>query len=596
MKRIIIGLLRRKGSIRSKIFFSIVVFLIIPFLISFYYIDRPLEKVIEKKIGNSSQDALSLVNMNIEAVLQDMFKLSTDLSIDPDVIHLLKNPGKLGEYDQLEIKQSILHKLSFYNFTAYVAILDRQGNWISTRHAEPSKYEELTQTDWYQELTREPSKLIWFYSHNYTFADHSPVISLAKNVFDPLTHNPVGVLLFSVSEGDIGKYLSRLDGDTFILDKDGIVMSSPNKAVLGKLISQDLDNPGIWLEPKGQTIVEKHENKSIVNYSTFNQTGWKIVQAIPYDMVFKEIFDIRRANIAITIVIFILFILITITISYSISKPLKSLARKMLAFEEQSSESVFIVKGPKEISLLADTYNKMIRRINELMQRLKEQYQQKEELRFKALQAQINPHFILNTLNNIKWMAYIRNAREVGDMLSNLGGIMESAIGRGENLIPLRHELDYIRNYTALMKIKYNEKLTVDYDVPDELLSVQVVKFMLQPIIENCIQHGIEPLREKGVVKIRAEVEGSHMILTVQDNGVGMDRDKLRKIQGFLSSGSEVAQGERIGIKNVHDRIKLQYGASYGVTVESILGEGTKVRLSLPYQSMMEREESHGSL
>ncbi|MGN7384338.1 sensor histidine kinase [Paenibacillus sp. SAFN-117] len=587
------GLHRRPGSIRNKIFFSIVFFLVIPFLISFYFIDKPLERIIEEKIGNSSQDALSLINMSIESVLQDMFKLTTDLSADPDIIHLLKNPGDLSEYDRLAIKYNIVQKLSYYNFTAYVAILDQQGNWLSTRHAEADKYMELIQNDWYQELIREPSRLVWFYSHNYTFADNGPVVSLAKNVFDPLTQNPVGVLLFSVSEADISKYLSKLDGDTYILDKDGVVLSSPNTNDLGKSFRQEWGSSGALEEPRGQTIAEHNGNKSIINYSTFNQTGWKIVQAIPYDMVFKEIFDIRRANVIITAIIFIIFILITITISYSISKPLKLLAKKMLAFENQSSENVLIMKGPKEISLLADTYNKMIRRINDLLNRLKEQYQQKEELRFKALQAQINPHFILNTLNNIKWMAYIRNDREVGDMLSNLGGIMESALGREENVISLKEELDYIRNYAALMKIKYNEKLTMEYDVPEELLYAQVIKFILQPVIENSLLHGIEPLKGKGTIMIRAEQVGGLMILTVTDNGVGIDADKLISMQASLYADPEDVPADRIGIRNVHDRIRLQYGAAYGLSLESTPQAGTIVRLSLPYRRMAEGREPH---
>lgn len=585
----IIGVLGPRRSIRSNIFFSIIFFLVVPFLISFYYIDRPLEAVIEGKIGSSSQDALSLVNMNVDVVMQDMFKMATELATSREIVDMLNRPQQMNEYEWLQIKQNILQKLTYYNFTAYVAVLDGERHFFSSRYTEQAKFKELTQSAWYAELVKDPGKLIWLYGDNYTFADASPVISLAKSVFDPYTKKPIGVLLFSVSEEDIGKYLTKLDGAAYMLDRDGIVISGPDESKIGTPVSREMASAADWTDAKGQTIMEKDGGKWIVNYSTIQQTGWKIVQVIPYDKVFKQIFDIRKANIMITVVIFVIFILITLTISYNISKPLKLLGKKMLDFENQDPDGIAFVKGPKEIALLAGTYNKMLRHIKELLQRLKEQYQQKEELRFQALQAQINPHFILNTLNNIKWMAYIRGDREVGDMLSNLGGIMESALGRGENLIPLRRELDYIRNYTSLMKMKYNEKLSVTIDVPDELLSMQAIQFMLQPIIENSIGHGIERLQGMGEIAIRAEKREEHMAIRISDNGVGMDEEKLHRIRTSLSLGPEGGATDRIGLKNVHDRIRLQYGAPYGLSIESAPGAGTTVTLKLPCKATKER-------
>ncbi|WP_054404656.1 sensor histidine kinase [Paenibacillus solani] len=243
--------------------------------------------------------------------------------------------------------------------------------------------------------------------------------------------------------------------------------------------------------------------------------------------------------------------------------------------------------GPKEISSLIETYNKMVTEIRQLLNRVKDEYQQKEDMRFRALQAQINPHFVLNTLNNIKWMAYIRNDKEVGDMLSSLGAVLEQSIGRGGTLIPLRQEIQYIENYIELMKMKFNDKLSMEYDIEDELMDQEVIKIMLQPVIENSLIHGIEPMNGAGRIIVRARLEDDHFLLTAEDNGVVISPEKLQELEARLAAGSEELP-ERIGIKNVHDRIRLQYGEPYGIQIHSKVHEGTTVAFLLPFKKVQE--------
>ncbi|KIL39130.1 hypothetical protein SD70_22130 [Gordoniibacillus kamchatkensis] len=493
-------------SIRNQIICSILIFLIVPFILMFYYIDKPLEKAIEAKIAKSAQQALYLENMNIENIVEDMYKSAAQISVDPALLQMLKNPEQFSEYDQLQLKQSIVTRLSSSNYTALVTVMDLNHHLFSTRYTEQEKYGELTRTAWYKELMEDPNKSIWlFNSSNYTFADQRPVISLAKNVFDPQTHQKIGVLLFSAAEEDFSKYLSGMGGDVYLIDQQGTVISSPDKTKLGTDLSKESFIPKADAALSGDFIVNKGKGKWIVNHYTINQTGWRLIQVTPYDTVFKEIFDIRRTNIVIAGLIFILFIIITFPISYSISRPLKLLGKKMQEAENNHFNSVLSVTGPKEISVLMVKYNNMLGQIKDLLQRLKEQYRLKEEMRFKAMQAVINPHFILNTLNNIKWMAYIRNDRSVGQMLSRMSNLMEASIGRGGSLVTLQEEIAYIEDYITLMKIKYNEKLSIHYDIPEQLLNAEVIKFMLQPVIENCIYHGIEPLKGQGEIFVRAE-------------------------------------------------------------------------------------------
>ncbi|WP_317618348.1 sensor histidine kinase [Paenibacillus sp. PL91] len=578
----------RWNSIRNKIFFSILLFLIIPFLLTFYFMDKPLESVIERKIGSSAQDALYLVNFNVELFLEDMLQSSVNITINPSITNLLKDPDSMSSYEKLRLNDTALNRLfSSYFTNTYVTLFDRYGNWQSTSYLLNELLQQYIGADWYKEMMKKPYQIKWMFNDkDLLYTDRKPIITVVKTITELQTRENIGMIVFSVREEDIRKYLTGLEGRVYLVDKKGTVVSSPAKEMIGKSLAEESYMPKIGNKTRGQEIIKKDGQKWFVNYDTVQLNGWKIVQLVPYDTVFKEIFDIRRTNIFIFTIIFFVFSIITISISYGISKPLKLLKKRMQELEDKQFYSAISITGPQEISSLLETYNKMVKEIRGLLLRVKEEYEQKEEMRFRALQAQINPHFLLNTLNNIKWMAYIRNNSEVGDMLSNLGGILEGSIGRGASLIPLKQELDYIDNYIGLMKMKFLEKLSVEMDIPEDLMDQEVIKIMLQPIIENCLEHGIEPMSGLGRIVIKAQYEEDQFVLRVWDNGIGMESNRLKEIHERLSASSAEPPPDRIGVKNVHDRIRLQYGEEYGLRITSEPDAGTTVEFRLPIKKV----------
>ncbi|MCS7464790.1 sensor histidine kinase [Paenibacillus doosanensis] len=589
----ILTIASRWNTIRHRIFFSILLFLVIPFILTFYWVDKPLEHVIEEKIGESARETLYQVNLNVGLFLDDMLKQAVDISTNPSITELLKEPDKFSEYEKLRLKDTVINKqYSSYYTDTYVTLMDVYGHWQSTRYMEEGLYRLYTEAPWYREMLGRPFQLRWMFTgDNYVYSDRRPLITLVKTITELQTSQNIGMLLFGVAEKDIRKYLTPLDGQVYLIDQAGTVVSSPAEDQIGRNVAEENYISRVKGERKGQVIVQKEGKKWIVNYDTVAQNGWKIVQIISYDTVFKEIFNIRRANIIIVLLIFFVFMMITLSISFSISRPLKLLNKRMQEAEERDFNSVLLVTGPQEINTLISTYNKMVRQIRELLQRLKEQYQQKEDMRFRALQAQINPHFILNTINNIKWMAYIRNERDIGDMLSNLGGMLEASIGRGDSLITLRQEMSYIENYMALMRLKYNDKLLLKTDIPETCWNQEVIKTMLQPIVENSILHGIEPLPGQGEIAIRSRIAEDRLLLSVEDNGAGMTPERLREVQEWLADTSPEPWSKRIGIKNVHERIRLQYGHEYGLVIQSELNKGTKVQVILPVKLVEEGRE-----
>lgn len=576
--------LGRRNSIHNRIFFSILLFLIIPVLLTFYLLDKPLESVIERKIGRTAQDALFLVNLNVELFLEDMLESSVDITVNPDMIELLKDPDALTSYEKLRLNNEVLNRpFSSYFTNSYVTVFDLKGNWLSTSYIFQALYEEYTESEWYNEMIGKPYQHRWMFNDKFMlYSDREPIITLARTVTDLQTSQNIGMIAFSVTEEDIRQYLTGLEGSVYLVNREGIVVSSPSKAMIGEPLPEEIDLEKLMSEYNGQNILESDGRKWIVNHDTIQLNGWKLVQVVSYDTVFKEIFDIRETNIEIIIVIFIVFTIVTLSISYNIAKPLKLLKKKMLELEDKQFYSAIAVAGPDEISSLIDTYNKMVKEIRGLLTRVKDEYEQKEEMRFRALQAQINPHFILNTLNNIKWMAYIRGNGDVGDMLSNLGGILEGSIGRGGSLIPLKEEIEYIKNYIGLMELKYHDKLSLLLEIPEDLMDQEVIRIMLQPVIENSLIHGIEKIDAPGLIAIKAVRDEERFLLTVSDNGPGISADRIQELEKRLSSGSEEPPPERIGLKNVHDRIRMQYGDEYGISISGRPGHGTTVTFALP--------------
>lgn len=575
----------RWNSIRNKIFISTIIFLIIPFILTFNWMNKTLEHVIERKIGSSAQESLYLVNLNIGLFLEDMLRSSVDIATNPSITKLLKEPESYTRYEKLRLNDTVLNRLySSYFTNTYVTLFDLEGRWLSTSYLPEKLHEQYVGADWYKEMLNKPYQQKWMFNYNERlYMDRKPIVTLVKTITDLPSARNIGMVAFSVSEMDLRRYLGGLSGEVYLVDQDGIVVSSLTKSMVGSNLSNESYIHTIQTGMNGQEIFKKNGEKWIVNYGTVSINGWKLVQLVPYDTVFKEIYDVRHANWVVFVLILIVFLLITLSIAYRISKPLKLLRKRMRELEDKGFHSTLSVSGPQETASLIETYNRMVKEIRGLLIRVKEEYEQKEEMRFRALQAQINPHFLLNTINNIKWMAYIRNDGEVGDMLSNLGGILEGSIGRGGSLTPLRQELDYIENYVGLMRMRFHD-IELLIDVSAEFMEQEVIQIMLQPAIENSLIHGIEPSGRPGRITVSAHIEGALFVLEVSDNGVGMTDERLAEIRSGLESEESGDEGipRRIGIRNVHDRLRLQYGELYGIRIFSELGQGTRVRYILP--------------
>lgn len=239
--------------------------------------------------------------------------------------------------------------------------------------------------------------------------------------------------------------------------------------------------------------------------------------------------------------------------------------------------------------MLSEQYDQMIIRIDELITHIREEQERQRKTELKLLQSQLNPHFLYNTLDTIVWLAEGKRHREVVEMITALSSFLRIGLNKGNDFISIKEEAEHVRSYLQIQHFRYEDIMDYELDFDEEIKSYTTLKLTLQPIVENALYHGIKNKREKGFLKIKGWEKNNTIYMQVKDNGIGMKTEELRKMQRLVRmGGDEIDAREGFGIANVAERIRLNYGAEYGLTIESEYGVGTLVTVKIPaYQKLV---------
>ena len=244
------------------------------------------------------------------------------------------------------------------------------------------------------------------------------------------------------------------------------------------------------------------------------------------------------------------------------------------------------VKGEGEVKQLSKAFNIMVARIKMLMEQIITEQEEKRKSELKALQAQINPHFLYNTLDSIIWMNENENYEGVSVMVAALARLFRISLSRGNEIISIGDELEHVKSYLTIQKVRYGDKFDYSIDADSTLLSRKTLKLILQPIIENAIHHGVSPLNEKGIIKISVSSESDKILFQVSDNGYGITPEILSELLVQESTSYHGSGSSGVGLKNVNERIKLCYGEEYGLEILSEVDVGTTVNIRIPYNGL----------
>jgi two-component system sensor histidine kinase YesM len=280
-------------------------------------------------------------------------------------------------------------------------------------------------------------------------------------------------------------------------------------------------------------------------------------------------------------------------ISASIYMPIKKLQDLTTTIAQDDLQGLVDYSNVDEITELGLSFNVMTSRVRELLDAKVREQENLKKAELKALQAQINPHFLYNTLDTIVWMAEANKTDEVIELVRSLSSFFRIALSRGRDWIPIRQEIEHVRSYLHIQRIRYRDILDYEFDIDEKILDGTILKLTLQPLAENALYHGIKNKRDGGKITIRARQAGDDLVLLeVQDDGIGCTPYKLGKIREQLDEESDVVSrtDEGFGLSNVNKRIKLYYGEEYGLSIESRYQEGTKITVAIPLQENLEGE------
>ena len=381
-----------------------------------------------------------------------------------------------------------------------------------------------------------------------------------------------------LSFSGISSYIKNVSigqrGYCFLMDDAGNIIYHPQQQLLYAGLKSEDTEALAALEDGAYA-----DDTVIYSVASVGESGWRAVGVSYVDeLVNRNVNDMIRLSLWLAVVVLAVAVLTSWLLSRLISKPLRGLASAMESFESDADHFTYRpVGGTREVQELSDSFEHMVLRIQELMTTVREEEVNLRKTELKALQAQINPHFLYNTLDSIAWMCEQGRNADAVKMVHALARLFRISISRGHELIPIAKELEHAESYLQIQMYRYKNQFTYTFDVDPDCLGYYCNKITLQPIIENSINHGLDLMVDEGRIDVRVRFDGDDIVFSVQDNGVGMGPEQLEAI---MQNGPTDRTG--IGIKNVNDRLKIYFGRNYGLSITSEPDVGTCVEIRMP--------------
>lgn len=449
---------------------------------------------------------------------------------------------------------------------------------------------DYSKLDWYAKAVAKPQDAIITGPNRHSFFDtDDEVISLSREVQSYENGTFRGVLLINLNMNKITEICNSFQEkqENFICiinDKGELVYEQQNGrerfAFDEKENRQEL-NTALGKTKESCFRLNYRGEKYLVTRTDMKTTGWTLVSMVPYKSVMAETMAISGVMILAVAITLIVTLLLLNRILTGVVKPLKKLEKYMVQVNPDNMDQRMEILTDDEIGHLSMKFNQMMDRIRNLKEQVIEEQEDKRKYELQALQAQINPHFLYNTLDSIIWMAETNDSNIVA-MTEALAKLFRISLNKGNEEISLERELEHVKNYLIIQSMRYADKFTYEISAEPGVERCRTIKLILQPIVENCIYHGIKKKRGTGKITIRAYRREQNLIIEVSDDGCGMPEEICRKILSDEIE-SENISGSGIGVKNVNERIQLRFGKKYGLSYSSEEGVGTTVTYVLPY-------------
>lgn len=537
------------------------------------------------------------INQHLNRYLKEMQIISLSPFYDQEVLDILQShqtPSDVTSFppaaERVPMWRYISSLIHMRNEISGIHIMANDGTIFSNLDSNTVLLKVFeTDNDWINRIKKADGEWVLLPLHkpNYYLNKDTSVFSVARLIRDPSSHEPLGIIKIDLKQELINEIVSNSNAKShiFILDKNNEFIY-PNKE--DKLIESSFLSEIENIKVNNYTNIPIDGTDYMMVYHQSSYSGVKTIMLTPRSSVFSEVNHLRKVIILVVIV----GILISFLLGFLLSKPLvgsiHTLRKAMGKVEKGNFAQRVTIKSNDEIGELGKGFNLMINEIDRLVSEVYKTSLREKEAEIRALQSQMNPHFLYNTLESINMLAITKGNLEVSDMVSSLGKLLRYTIDNSSKIITLDEELSFIRSYVAIQKVRIGENLQYTEDIEPNLNKVLLPKLVLQPLVENAIVHGL--FQQGGHIFIKAYVERGFLKISIRDNGKGITELELTKLKRLIENQHTVSSEKHNGIAltNVHERLQLLYGKQFGITIDGREQNGFSVTLILPIQRMGE--------
>jgi two-component system sensor histidine kinase YesM len=608
MRRFSAHVRRRLGWKISLMYGALVVIpILIVGIVNIRFSAAESERLVIANVRQSIQQQLS----GIDALYERMNDIAVEIMMRSDLKNAFKNyDGKitgnsLAQYNYIKeqlttilVRQEGLRDVVLISPGYSDESADERQYILSTGNAFVSSRARIGDQPWFKMIQQNPDAPLFLYSSHYSFSSKNvglgeeSVITFVCSFTDISVNRKCGIIVLTLPERRLEKALTDFGDSTFknrlVTDALGsvVLFDGEDQRIRETLISREPPTSGdtgkalkVWNAAIGG------EDYLMVN-GVSAKSGFRIQYALDRGEVFRDVSRISLINTAVVVVSLLLTLVLMALIFRSFLGPVKRLQSAMNLVQKGDLKARAEASSDDEIGRLTQDFNRMVDSIEAYNRGMIEQEEKKRSFELMALQAQINPHFLYNTLDSIRWMAMAQGSKTIEKMSYSLIQLLRKTISSGSPFATMEEELRSLENYVDILRLRYYNSFDYEATADPAVLSCQIPKLILQPLVENALLHGVYDCGHKGHIRVSAERSGDDLLVRVRDDGRGMDPGALKR--GDRDAHKDSFSG--IGIENVDERIKLYYGAAYGVSFESALGEFTEATVRIPRVAALAKE------
>lgn len=559
-----------KGRLLKRMYLCIVLICVVPLLFLSLVMNLTAERSILDVSRQFAESAMDIVSYNIGLQFQKYSHLASFIARDQQIIAASRIDSVAAFNADARALQNYRQLLQGYHQSAvdleYVCVSYDNGLLLSSKDASAVQA-DLRTHEWYQRCVNHPDQthvmlLSASESPVKTSAHWLDIIVVCRAVCEG--DQAVGVVVVAMSSNVVAQsatnVLNRKGSYLYITDQTGSLVYSPTVGVI-----PEADNSSMYLTVRRD----------------LPDLGWQMTGMMFVQDAIANVRTVNRVTMVLCVIILLAVAVLALILSRRILRPIYVLNSHMKLAEQGNLEVRFAPRGNDEVNELGVCFNEMLEKIEGLLRQIYLEQKAKRKAEIAALQANINPHFLYNTLDTICWLASQHNDLEISETVEALSSLFRIALSKGSEIIPLEQELLHVKSYLHIQKVRYEDKLDYAIDADESLGKYMVQKLILQPLVENAIYHGIKESDHNGKIKISVCRQGQALLLRVEDDGIGMRAERLEEVRSALK-GKPGSRSGAYGIINVQERLVLSYGREYGLEIDSQYGKGTQCVIHHP--------------